>query len=116
MDNYGYRPMIRPVFAHRVFRPAIGEPSDEAQISAGITASLPVLDALNALAGEGHVLTGRDFTLADCHLAPMIAYYVQAPEGADALTKYPALADWWAKAVRRKCIVTTDPGLPRSWD
>ena len=25
IDSYGYRPMIRQVFAHRVFRPAAGE-------------------------------------------------------------------------------------------
>ena len=116
VDNYGYRPMVRQVFAHRVFRPAIGEPSDETQIAAGITASLPVLGALNTLAREGHVLNDRDFTLADCHLAPMIAYFVQAPEGADALTKYPALADWWAKALHRRCIKTTDPGVPLGWE
>ena len=30
VDNYGYRPMVRQVFAHRVFRPLEGERADEA--------------------------------------------------------------------------------------
>ena len=29
VDSYGYRPMVRQVFAHRVLRPAVGEESDE---------------------------------------------------------------------------------------
>jgi glutathione S-transferase len=112
VDSYGYRPMVRQVFAHRVFRPVIGEVSDEIEISRGIAASLPVLRALNAIASEGHVLDGRGFTIADCHLAPMVAYFVRAPEGATALSAHPALADWWADTARRKSIDETDPGLP----
>lgn len=112
MDIYGYRPMVRQVFAHRVFRPAAGEQSNKTEIVAGIEASLPVLGALDALVSEGHVLDGRTFTLADCHLAPMIAYFVQAPEGAMALSKYSALVDWWESASQRPSIEATDPGLP----
>lgn len=114
IDSYGYRPMIRQVFAHRVFRPSVGEDGDKTEISQGLEASLPVLSALNALAVEGCVLNGKAFTLADCHLAPMIAYFVQAAEGANALKEYSAIADWWAFAAERKSVVETDPGLPSS--
>ena len=93
LDSYGYRPMVRQVFAHRVFRPAIGEESDRTEVESGIEASLPVLQALNTLASEGHVLNGQAFTLADCHLAPMVAYFVQAPEGSKTLSEFSALAD-----------------------
>ena len=112
VDSYGYRPMVRQVFAHRVLCPAVGEESDETEIASGIKASLPVLDALNKLASECHVMGNEVFTLADCHLAPMIAYFVQAPEGAAALAKYSALADWWASTSRRKSILEIDPELP----
>lgn len=114
VDSYGYRPMVRQVFAHRVFRPAIGEVSDETEVAEGIKASLPVLGALNSLALEGHVLNDQTFTLADCHLAPMVAYFVQAPEGAELLSAYSALADWWASASQRRSTKETDPGLPSS--
>ena len=112
IDNYGYQTMIRQVFAHRVFRPAEGEQADEAEISAGIAASRPVLGALNAIADEACVLDGQNFTIADCHLAPMIAYFVQAPEGAELLTGYSVLSNWWTAVSGRKSLRGTDPGLP----
>ena len=112
VDSYGYRPMVRQVFAHRVFRPALGEESDWAEIEYGLAESRPVLQALDKLASEAHILDRKTFTLADCHLAPMIAYFVQAPEGAKALRDYAALSDWWEWASQRESIDETDPGLP----
>ncbi|MDA8586916.1 glutathione S-transferase family protein [Rhodobacteraceae bacterium] len=112
IDSYGYRPMVRQVFAHRVFRPAVGEVADEAEITAGIDASHTVLGALNNIAKEGRVLDGQSLTIADCHLAPMIAYFVQAREGVDALKAYKELAYWWATVSQRKSLHATNPGLP----
>lgn len=112
VDSYGYRPMVQQVFAHRVFRPAVGEVADEAEIIAGIEASHTVLGALNNIAKEGRVLNGHSFTVADCHLAPMIAYFVQAREGAVALSAHKNLADWWATVSQRESLQSTEPGLP----
>jgi glutathione S-transferase len=112
VDSYGYWPMIRQVFAQRVFRTALGEQADEAVIAAGLTASGTVLAALDRFAAEGLVLTGREITLADCHLAPMIAYFVQAPEAEAALHRYGALSGWWRTVSSRASLRATDPGLP----
>lgn len=112
IDSYAYKPMVRQVFAHLVFRPAVGETSDEAEVGDGLEASRTVLQALEALAAEAHVLDKKTFTLADCHLAPMIAYFVQAPEGKAVLSEYFALCEWWEWASLRASIVETDPGLP----
>ena len=112
VDSYGYRPLVRQVFAHRVFRPAAGEQANEAEVAAGLKASQTVLSALNALASERYVLGGQSLTLADFHLAPMIAYFVQAEEGADQLRGYSALADWWSAVSQRESLQLTDPGLP----
>lgn len=114
LDSYGYHPMVRQVFAHRVFRPAVGEQTDEAEVKAGLEASETVLTALNTIAAERLVLDDGAFTIADCHLAPMIAYFVQAPEGADALGNQSALFEWWERVSQRPSILTTDPGLPSS--
>ena len=112
VDSYGYRPMVRQVFAHRVFRPAVGEVADEAEITAGIDASRTVLGALNNIAKEGRILDGQSLTVADCHLAPMIAYFVQAREGAAAMMAHKELADWWASVSQRESLQATEPGLP----
>lgn len=38
VDSYGYWPMVRQVFAHAVFRPAVGEMGDAAEVAAGLAA------------------------------------------------------------------------------
>ena len=109
IDNYGYWPMIRQVFAHQVFRPLMGETPDEATIRDGLAASAPVLAALEEIAEEGLILTGAPLTLADCHLAPMVSYFSRAPEGTQALSRYPALARWWAEVSAQAFLRETDP-------
>ena len=117
VDSYAYRAMVRQVFAHRVFRPLEGERADEGEIAAGLEASHTVLGALDRIAAEGRVLEGEHVTLADCHLAPMLAYFVQAPEGAEALSLHAALTDWWEAISDRPSVRATDPQLPdgRPW-
>jgi glutathione S-transferase len=94
IDAYGYRPMVRQVFAHRVFRPREGVPGDEAEIAAGLTASQPVLDHLDAFAREGLILSEARPSLAACHLGPMLDYFAMAPEGRRLLAERSALAAW----------------------
>jgi glutathione S-transferase len=111
IDSYGYWPMVRQVFSHRVFRTAAGRPVDEAEITQGLLGAAEVLAALEALASEPF-LTGSELSLADLHVGAMIAYFTLAPEGAAALANHPRLAAWWAKVSRRESFNTTDPGLP----
>lgn len=48
--------------------------------------------------------------LFDClHLAPMMAYFVMAPQGAKMLGSYPALQRWWQGIADRPSLVQTDP-------
>jgi glutathione S-transferase len=53
-------------------------------------------------------------TRADCHLAPMIAAFVQAPEGRDMLARFPTLSAWWAGIVCRPSLRDTETPLPNS--
>jgi glutathione S-transferase len=105
VDAYAYWPLVRQVFSHRVFRPCSGQTGDEAEIARGVQASAKVLAALEPLVGDG-------VTLADLHLGAMIAYFVHAPEGRQALQGYPRLAAWWARLAARPSFAATDPGLP----
>lgn len=111
IDAYGYWPMVRQVFAHRVFRSWEGLDADENQITEGLGKAKPVLAALNQIAKEGRVLDGVEETLADCHLAPMIAAFTAAPEGAEMLTGYPALANWWSVWALRPSMQYTNTGF-----
>jgi len=108
VDAYGYWPMVRQVFSHRVFRPRMGNPADESEVSRGLAASAKVLAALEPLVGEGGP------ALADLHLGAMVAYFVLAPEGAALLRQYERLSSWWARLSMRPSFAATNPGLPGS--
>lgn len=112
MDSYGYWPMIRQAFAHRIFRPLAGQPAEETEVAAGVAAATRVLAALEPIASERQVLDGRSITLADCHLAPMFAYFLRVEEGRAALARFPALSGWWDQLSRLESLLATDPGLP----
>ena len=114
VDSYGYWPLVRQVFSHRVFRPAIGQPADEAEVERGLTGATKVLAALEALAAPDGFLAGPTLSLADLHLGAMIAYFAAAPEGAALLKDHPRLSAWWMHVSRRKSFTATDPGLPSS--
>ena len=111
IDAYGYQPMIRQVFAHRVFRPIEGLEASEDQITAGMAATRPVLKALEPLCGQGFARADGRKTLADCHLAPMLDYFSRAAEGADMFRGYPKLAQWCAQLKDWQTFCDTTPKI-----
>jgi glutathione S-transferase len=110
-NAHGYWPMVRQVFSHAVFRPAIGAAFEPDLIAEGLSKSAPVLKLFNDFAEEGLVLSRHDVTLADLYLAPMIGYFVMAPQGERAMRTYPALSRWWADMQHHPAYLATDPGL-----
>jgi glutathione S-transferase len=112
IDSYGYMPMVRQVAGERVFARFRGRKPDEALIRTGLERSAHVLDALEAIApGASPIAGGEIWSLADFHLAPMMAYFTAAPEGEEALARYTKLSAWWWVMRERKCLEETDPGL-----
>lgn len=109
IDAYGYWPMVRQVCSHAFFRPFLGEQASREEVDAGLAASRKVLEFLDDVAAEGEVLTGRDITLADCHLAPMMDYFVRAEEGEAALSAHHALQGWWDQVSVLDALKATDP-------
>src|SRR5215470_704444 len=95
IDSYAYWPMVRQVYSHAVFRPRIGQPADAAEIRAGVEGSRRALGALEALAAWEGFLIGSEISLADLHLAPMIAYLTAAPEARGLIAGFPRLSAWW---------------------
>jgi glutathione S-transferase len=112
IDSYGYWPMVRQVFSHGVFRPLRGLPADREQLAAGLAAAPRVLDALERIAGAPF-LVGERFCLADIHLAPMMAYFVAAPDAAALIGHYPRLAGWWTRVTDRPSLRATEPDWTR---
>lgn len=82
---------------------------DPEKLASGLAASERALGALEDIAREGLQLNSADLSLADLHLAPMMAYFTMAPEGAALLEHYPALGGWWRLMRSRASLVATDP-------
>lgn len=115
IDSYGYMPMVRQVAGERVFAPFRGRTPAEDRIRAGLEVSRRVLAALEALISpDGPLAGGRDWSLADFHLAPMTAYFAAAPEGEAALAGFPKLSSWWQVIRERQSVRETDPGVPNT--
>jgi glutathione S-transferase len=114
VDSYAYWPLVRQVFSHRVFRPSLRLPADENEVQRGLEAAPKVLAALETVAGQGQYLCGDDLSLADIHLAPMIGYFVLAPEGVALFQNYVRLSDWWSPLSQRSGFVATMPRLPQA--
>jgi glutathione S-transferase len=108
LDANGYWPMIRQVFARRVFAPDEDTTTNEAEVAEGLAASRPVLAALEAIAAEGRVLSGGAITLADCHCGAMMDYFTRAPEGDRLLRSHPHLEAWWRAIGERPSITDLD--------
>ena len=109
IDAYAYWPMVRQVASNGFFRPRFGEPADRGEIEAGLEASAKVLAFLDRVAREGLVLDGRELTLADYHLAPMIDYFVRSEAGKEALSAYSDLRRWWSEVESLDVLKETDP-------
>lgn len=112
VDSHGYWPLVRQVFSHRVFRPSLGQPADEAEVARGLAGATKVLAALEELAAADTFLVGPAPSLADLHLGAMIAYFTATAEGAAMLDGYPRLAGWWKHLQARPSMAATAPGLP----
>jgi glutathione S-transferase len=109
VDSYAYWPLVRQVYVQAVALPRRGQTGDTTEIANGLASATKVLAALEALASGGTFLVGTALSLADLHLVPMIAYFVEAPEGAALLARYPKLATWFTHMKARPSFAATDP-------
>lgn len=115
VDSYAYWPLVRQVFSHGAYLPRLGRQPDPAQYQAGLEAAPRVLAALEALAaGEpgdpvGDALLGGATSLADLHLAPMIAYFAATGDGAALLAGHRRLDGWFRAFARRPAFAATHP-------
>jgi glutathione S-transferase len=111
LDNYAYWPLVRQVFSQRIFAPFLGDTSNKAEIAAGLAAAQPVLRELDSIAAQGHILAGPNLSLADCHAAPILAYFDAAPEGRAALKQVPTLAARLATITQYPSFIAAHPPL-----
>ena len=104
-----YGPLVRQVYAHGVYRPRHGAPSDAVQIAEGLAAAETVLDALEAIAAEGLVLRADRVDAGAVLLAPMLVMFGALPEARQMLIARPALWAWFGAICARPALRATCP-------
>lgn len=104
LDSYAYRSLVWDIFVERVMKPSQGGVPDDAKIAAALPLARTCLAALNDIAPDAAWLAGDTLTLADLHAAPMLDYFLQAPEGR-MLGDQPRLARWWPAMAARPSMV-----------
>jgi glutathione S-transferase len=109
VDAYAYWPLVRQVYVHAVAMPRRRQAGDPKEVASGLAAAAKVLAALEALVGGAAFLVGPMLSLADLHLVAMMAYFVEAPEGATMLARHPKLEKWFTLLSARPSVKATDP-------
>ncbi len=109
LDSYAYRAMVWDVFVERVRKPTRGDAPDETKIAGGLERADICLRTLDGFMADAGWLAGRGErpTLADLHAAPMVLCLRQAPEGAALLARFPRLAAWLDRMIRRESLRAT---------
>jgi glutathione S-transferase len=105
VDAYAYWPLVRQVYVHAVRR---GEAGDRQEVARGLATAAKVMAALEALAADATFLTGPALSLADLHLVAMMAYFIEAPEGAAMLARHRKLQRWFTHVSARPSFIATD--------
>lgn len=72
-----------------------------------------VFDLVERLIGPAEHLAGSAFTLADCHMIPVVDLLAPTEKGRAMLDRRPRLAAWWRGASGRPSVAKTRPRFGR---
>jgi glutathione S-transferase len=111
IDSYGYPALITRLFIQRAVMPMLGGTADEAMIQNALPQARLVLGEIERLRGSGPWLAGPGLSLADLHLAPIVAYLTMIPEGTELLAGHKPLQTWWQHMAERPSVQNTAPKL-----
>ena len=109
INAYAYRPLIWGIFAPRIF-PRPGRVVDETAIAEAAKTGEHALKAIEALTiNPDPFLVGRQISLADLLLEPVVHYLETTAEGKAMLRRLPKIAAWHAAMQERPSVKETVP-------
>ena len=111
IDSYTYPRTVGDLVVQRLVLPLLGGTADEAIIEAAVPEVDKSMRELERLLGDQEYLTGATLSLADLHLAPIFAYFVNTPESKAILESTPGLSAWWQRIESRDSMAKTQPQL-----
>jgi len=110
-NSYCYPTLIGGIVLERVAPKLLNRPSDEAKIKATMPDAEQRLDVLEKALGTTPYLAGKEPSLADYFLYPVMFYISVVPEGNALLESRPGLRRWMAAIGDRRSVKDTTPSL-----
>ena len=111
IDSYTYPCTIGSLVIQRLVQPLLGGSADEAVIEAALPDVEKSMREFERLLGDQQYMAGGTLSLADLHLAPIFAYFVDTPESKDILKEKSGLRAWWQRIAGRDSMAKTTPQL-----
>jgi glutathione S-transferase len=109
VDSFAYPCMIGQLAWQRLVVPMQGGAPDESTIAASLPQTRLCLAEFARLLGSDRWFGGASISLADLHLAPLLAYVSLTHEGAGLLAAQPAMKSWWVQMAERPSMARTQP-------
>ena len=111
IDSYTYPRTIGDLVIQRLVQPMLGGTADESIIEAAVPEVDKSMREFERMLGDHEYLVGSTLSLADLHLAPVFAYFVDTPESKAILESKPSLSAWWERIASRDSMTKTQPNL-----
>ena len=111
IDSYTYPSTVSALVIQRLVQPLMGGTADESIVEAALPEVDKSMAELERLLGDQEYLTGSALSLADLHLAPIFAYFVNTPESNGIMMYKPALNAWWQRMQAGESMTKTPPQL-----
>ncbi|PYB71447.1 glutathione S-transferase family protein [Rhizobium wuzhouense] len=108
-DGYVYPQMVWGLYVECIEKPKRGETPDEGRVETARGVARITLGVLAGFLSEQQWMCGDTLTLADLHLAPMIAYALEVPELRQMFAEYGNLGDWWQMVTALESFQETQP-------
>lgn len=111
IDSYAYPCTIGKLVIQRIVTPILGGTPDESIIAEAMPEVEKCMSEFARLLGDQEYLVGNALSLADLHLAPIFAYFVDTPESKVVLESKSNLSAWWQRIGARDSLAKTKPQL-----
>jgi glutathione S-transferase len=108
-DSYIYPTLVWGIYVEQVSKSRRGVAPDEARLASALAKAPVCLKALADLMADAAWLAGAELSLADLHVAPMIHYFLMAPQGNEMINAHSALTPWWSRMNSRASMERTKP-------
>ena len=109
VDSFAYGCIIGKLVWQRIVTPMTGGTPDEAVVKEALPLIRTCLSEFDRILGDTPWFGGASISLADLHLAPVMAYMTNTPESQELMKPHVKLSRWWEHMSARDSMAKTQP-------